>query len=441
MGKFSFTGLKKYILFLVLSFPVIFLFQNCSGEFSESQSIGLNSTSSLNENIVPGSSESTNSNLNADDFKFKSITTNERTVNNAIIHFEVSDFAKAIIVYHTDEKALLEAVSFYRPGQKPLTSKGEHSFKYKSHQQTLSSLAAGTVYYFKIFALNSKNEEIQSTVQQFKTNTDEINQQEVPKRPLLSEASTLWTNQGYTLFFSSTPNESDIGNDPKNYFQSKWSNGYSLLRYIAKDNLKITKAPDGSPAAHISYKPGEFQTAASIVGNQFGPKGPEAQVVYSLETYFECIDGKNPKLYQYMGHGHHWASEDNVNAMPGGSNNREDSWSLRVPISKSGYYFTYAYIPDKQVTYGRSFIAIEPKPTCGRWEKMEVEIIQNTPVTKKNGIIRMYLNEKLIMEAKNLQIRTKPTVRPKGLGYFVQQQNQNSKDLNIYTKNWKIYTK
>jgi len=177
-------------------------------------------------------------------------------------------------------------------------------------------------------------------------------------------------------------------------------------------------------------------------GKQFGDKGTDKNIVFSGEWYTPCVGGnnRNGRSGTYIGFGHHWGSADNVQHAPGGGTNYDDAWTLRGILTTDNRYSIYAYIPDKNNKYGIKFHT-NVSPRCDQWELIEMEVIQNTPVSAENGSVRMYINGSLEAEGKNIRIRAQETVKPKGYGIYIGHIGNADADEAYYLRNWKMYTR
>jgi hypothetical protein len=125
-----------------------------------------------------------------------------------------------------------------------------------------------------------------------------------------------WKSKGYSLFWRGTPSTADIGTDVKAHFREAWrADSRSFFTYgldRSAGSLAIARAPDGSPSLEGLIKRGAYRLG-HINGNQFGPKGPEKQIVASLEFYNPTLGGQKPNFRSgtYIGFGV-WGSADNV---------------------------------------------------------------------------------------------------------------------------------
>jgi len=255
---------------------------------------------------------------------------------------------------------------------------------------------------------------------------------------------TYWQKNGYDLVWSNTPSSRDIGTSVEQYLRSDaWSGGQPLAKYTTQSQteISIATAPDGSPSLKSLIRKGDnFSMIAR--GKQFGDKGTDKNIVFSGEWYTPCVGGnnRNGRSGTYIGFGHHWGSADNVQHAPGGGTNYDDAWTLRGILTTDNRYSIYAYIPDKNNKYGIKFHT-NVSPRCDQWELIEMEVIQNTPVSAENGSVRMYINGSLEAEGKNIRIRAQETVKPKGYGIYIGHIGNADADEAYYLRNWKMYTR
>ena len=281
-----------------------------------------------------------------------------------------------------------------------------------------------------------------STSGGFQTGTKNI-----PAGYVKDDRDRFWENKGYELFWVGTPIDSDVGRNPKDYFENTWNGEYPLRSYEedpSSGRVSIARAPDGTPALKGEINDGDKDLIIRVFGNQFGPIGPEVQIVSAMDWYNPCSGGQkaNGKSGTYIGMGHVWGSADNVTDIPHSSVNFDNAWSFRLTLGSSNRFAPYVYIPNKPNAYGIGLFTdkyAQDYP-CDEWLNMEMEIIQND-VGEKNGIVRTYLDGTLEDEALNFESRIYPDVRPKGHGVFVKHNSGPNDPETTYMKSWKLYIK
>jgi hypothetical protein len=267
-------------------------------------------------------------------------------------------------------------------------------------------------------------------------------------------SSEFWANKGYSLYWHSTPSNSEVGMDGEKWIRTVWNNGHPLASAGFNTNspeggsLSIMNGPGGDPVLKIvNFKhPNKNSWVVNVSGQQLGPKGPEAQAVFSTEWYTPCVGGYNlnsAKKGNYLGI-RLWGGADNVRHQAGGGVSYDDTWAIRVVNGATSNVFKlYSYIPSKDHPKhpNRGQVnASSVKAACDKWWLIEVEVIPND-VGKANGIIRLYLDGKIEAEVKGEVIRTFANVRPRGHGIVQWHNGGTDQDETYYLRNWKIYLK
>lgn len=257
-----------------------------------------------------------------------------------------------------------------------------------------------------------------------------------------------WLAQGYTVAWQSTPDESDVGQPAMDYFTTKWNNGQSLHGTSGTSGFTIAHAPDGSPSIKTFIDEADSSQKA-VIGMQFGSAGPEVDLVVSIEWWNPSVGGQqaNGTAGTYVGLGHFWGARPGVNTYPAGSNNRDDSWSIRGPLNGArNDWFLYVY-PSRVAggdESGTSFASTPPStfiPTTNRWQKLEIQTIQNKPASLSNGILRLYIDGVLAREVTGYRLRLFDDCRPRGYGIMVKHNGTPPADETYYHRRCKMYTK
>ena len=228
--------------------------------------------------------------------------------------------------------------------------------------------------------------------------------------------------------------------DGEQFFQSQWQRVIRMGADPPGFSFNTTRAPDGTPALKGVIKKGGSYSQY-VMGNQLGPTGQGDHVLASFEWYTPCSGGQkwNQQNGTYIGFGV-WGSADGVNTFPGGSVNEVNdvAWNFRVALSKSNTYGAYAYLPGN--TGSGDFWSTGVKPSCNRWERVDLEIIQND-IGKSNGGVKLYVNCKMIRQQTGVKTRVKANVRPKGFHMLLRHNSGTSQDEAYYWRNFSLSTK
>jgi hypothetical protein len=94
----------------------------------------------------------------------------------------------------------------------------------------------------------------------------------------------------------------------------------------------------------------------------------------------------------------------------------EDGWSARMMWQPGGKVTQYMYYPDKQNGCGADLPWSAPVLTTGRWYEIINQVVLNTPVApggtgKHDGIMRAWLDGKLVLERTNIRFRDIASVK------------------------------
>jgi hypothetical protein len=161
-------------------------------------------------------------------------------------------------------------------------------------------------------------------------------------------------------------------------------------------------AGSASPRSHIDY-------GTPIGGTQFlatlrQPPSDALCLGYWVkfsENFNFVKGGKLPGLYG--------GSSISGQKIPDGTN----GFSTRLMWRRNGYGEVYAYLPisDKDGTsIGRGSWQFQP----GRWYHIEQQVLLNTP-NQTNGILRMWINQQLVLVQPNLLFRTTSALQIEGI--------------------------
>lgn len=253
-----------------------------------------------------------------------------------------------------------------------------------------------------------------------------------------------WLGQGYSIAWQSTPDASDVGVDAMTYFSTKWNNGQGLQNTSGSSGFTIALAPDGSPSIKTVIAADDSSQKA-VIGRHFGPAGPEVELVVSIEWWNPSVGGQqaNGTAGSYVGLGHFWGARDNVFHYPAGSVNYDDSWSFRAPCNGiRNDFFIYGYV--WSTTGSGDVWASQPAstfvPTTDRWQKLELQIIQND-VGSSNGIYRLYIDGVMAREATGVSSRIYADCRPRGYGIMIKHNGTPLAQETYYHRRCKMYTK
>lgn len=81
-----------------------------------------------------------------------------------------------------------------------------------------------------------------------------------------------------------------------------------------------------------------------------------------------------------------------------------DGWSVRMMWQKDGSLVQYIYHPDQPRRFG-DFIPFDMQPlTLGKWHTLQTRVTLNQ-AGKKNGIIRTWLDGKIVLDLRNMRFR------------------------------------
>lgn len=246
-----------------------------------------------------------------------------------------------------------------------------------------------------------------------------------------------WLSDGYARRHQVTPTLADVGTSSDAWLKGPWALNGPVFVDI-NNSIDIALAPDGTPALRTTLQPG-VTTAANYRGLQLGHGNTDNSVVYSHRVW---LDWASDLGQNYIGAGHYWGSQQNVNFMPSGGNHRSDSWSVRgIAGLNNRLLSAYYYKSDGTTPFGQSVSGSTlVSSILGRWVTMETQIIQNNPHTASNGIIRIFIDGVMVAEVTNLQLRNDADTFPKGMSFFVSHNNGAQQTEVNYYKDWCIYT-
>ena len=215
---------------------------------------------------------------------------------------------------------------------------------------------------------------------------------------------------------------------PKPGFGASWSTDFSKVDWLSEwrpkksgrfgfDNLAIAEEA-GAPFSHflrVSYPKGSSSPRGSRAagvkdgGGQFygtlepGPvDGLFLRYYVRFEPQFDFVKGG--KLPGFYG-----GTQVSGGRIPDGT----DGFSTRFMWRTAGQGEVYAYLPSSD-TFGTSLGRGDFSFTPGKWQCLEQEVELNTPGVS-NGVVRAWLDGKLVYQNEHLVYRTVPTLRIEGV--------------------------
>lgn len=263
---------------------------------------------------------------------------------------------------------------------------------------------------------------------------------------------SVWLNQGYQIFWESTPQTSDVGKPLFDYLQSQgFTNGVPLPRLLQRSDVEtVVTMFDGAPCIKVESTPTDEDEQLACKGHQLRDVDYN-DVVFSMEVYNPSafpLDGTRAGG-RYQMRGVYWAAPRGQTTSPGGSNNRPDSWSVRSPYGANvvggvleGKDWLYVY-PAREFTNTNSGdvrgpVTGAPDKKFDVWQRSEVRVLQNTPASASNGLIENIVDGVLVSEWSG-RLRWQDDVYPRGFGFFGQLKNNHTQI--VYIRDFKVYVK
>ena len=289
-------------------------------------------------------------------------------------------------------------------------------------------------------------------------------QSELCEHPEAQARQQFWEGRGLSEVWASTPTTAEIGNTGASYFNgASFSNGIPLARYVEyadipgdNDDGPLGARPmitefQGCPVVEINVTNGERRQLACR-GHQLRDQDFN-EVVFYMEYYNASpflLDGMSAGG-RYQGRGVWWGARGASTDIPGGSTNRDDSWSIRSPyganvaggtLEDKDWLYVYPSRSNTNTSVGdvRGFpgnTGAGPDKIPDKWQCVETHVKHNVDPNASNGIIQNFVDGQLTSEWVG-RLRWFNNVYPRGFGVFFQLKGV---DALIYIRNFKIFAK
>lgn len=332
-----------------------------------------------------------------------------------------------------------------------------------AHSQTITGAPSSTVVNFEIFSYDTTPTRAPHTAGTFTTLAAAVAGDNTPT--IIDHA--LITGKGYTLEWSDTPSNDDVGMPLLDYIETAhWSNGGPLLYKLERASTPNTVAIcplDGSPALRSVIKAGEAD-GILFQGVQLSDAGIAARGAFYTMDIYAPKPAQGGPLHPnsngvgglYFGWGPHAWSTPGTRLNPGGGTYYPNAVSFRLPVSPSNRIYCYSYNERRRLYWEQFFIdnpdstqrpngqsyqtTIALNDVNDDWVRLGLEVIRNNPAGASNGITRIYINGILRGEWTNVNHFGVGDMRPKGFGLFHQHTTKMVKpEEAVYIKNMALY--
>ena len=193
---------------------------------------------------------------------------------------------------------------------------------------------------------------------------------------------------------------------------------HGALRMVGvEENVRVHRAGNDGQLLRVRYPKGSASFSVSRGANRplggaayYGPVAHESSVSALCVRYrvrfptgFDFVKGgKLPGLYA----GSPPSGGDRVTG--------ENGWSVRLMWRRGGKGELYEYIYNKGGDYGLSVGRGSFRFARGRWVAVELEVVLNQP-GRRNGIARLWVDDKAVIEQRGVVYRTRETGATAGL--------------------------
>jgi hypothetical protein len=287
---------------------------------------------------------------------------------------------------------------------------------------------------------------------------------ELCEHPEAQARQQFWEGQGFSEVWGSTPTAAQVGNSGASYFNgAEFTNGIPLARYVEyadnpgdNDDGPLGARPEivefqGCPVIQVDVANGERRQFACR-GHQLRDQDFD-EVVFYMEFYNASpflLDGISAGG-RYQGRGVWWGGVRPFTDIPAGSNNRNDSWSVRSPYGANSVGgilenkdWLYVYPARLGTDTNSGDVRGFPGNTGGgpdkipdKWQCVETHVKHNVDPNASDGLIQNFVDGQLTSEWAG-RLRWFNNVYPRGFGVFFQLKGV---DALVYIRNFKIFAK
>lgn len=190
----------------------------------------------------------------------------------------------------------------------------------------------------------------------------------------------------------------EFNHAPGPYDEQKYSKDFGKPDYVILERSQIVTLPAGQKALQVTTP-----------AKEFGWQRSGAHIMTPIPARDECVLEYDVRLGEENGEAFDFRRGGKLPGLAGGKSNSGgrkptgDGWTCRYMWREGGELVVYLYHLDQTGIYGDD-IPLKIKAEPGKWYKLRMHIVLNTN-DKKNGILKISVNDKQVLERKDIRYR------------------------------------